>query len=320
MDRVAVAGGSPWGHLAHALRRPGRLVLRVARRVSSHRTLTFAAALAYYFLFALFPFLLFLVALVTFLPGVQGLESWLLGRLGEVMPGEASAAFGGAIRSVLEQPRGGLLSLGAVLALWSASSAVVGMTDALNVAYGVTERRPWWRVRLGAIGLTVALSLFMIVAFVLAVSSAPVSRWVEGEFGALGGWAVLVGNWVVALMAVTLVVAAIYDRCPDVERSWRWFSPGSLLFTLGFGATSAAFSAWVAHFGSYDKTYGSLGAVIVLLFWMYLLAVFLLLGGELDAAVAAEATEGGGAAPHADGDGAGRDGGAAASADADAAR
>lgn len=247
--------------------------------------MTFAAALAYYFLFSLFPLFLFLLAVVTFLPGVEGIESWMLTQLQTIMPGQGYEAVAPAVTSLLGQPRGGLLSLGVLLALWSASTAVVSMADALNVAYGVTERRPWWKVRLQAIGLTVALSLFMIVAFVASVSSAPLSQWVEREFGAMGGWAVLLGNWAVAIGAVTLVVATIYDKCPDVDRAWRWFSPGSLLFTIGFGATSAGFSAWASRFGTYDKTYGSLGAVIVLLLWMYLLAVFLLLGGEVDAAV-----------------------------------
>lgn len=281
-----VADGATWVGLRRALGRPWWFVTTIVDRIQRHRTLTFAAALAYYFLFALFPFLLFLLAVVTLVPDVQGLEEWLLTQVGRVVPAEAWDVLAATIRGVLAQPRGGLVSLGGALALWSASSALVGLADALNVAYGVEERRPWWRVRLQCIGMTVALSVFMIVAFVATVSSAPLSAWVASFLGPLGGMAVLVGNWVVALAAITLVIATIYDKLPDVERTWRWFSPGSLVFTLGFGASSAAFSAWVARFGSYDKTYGSLGAVIVMLLWMYLFAVFVLLGGEIDATLA----------------------------------
>jgi membrane protein len=156
---------------------------------------------------------------------------------------------------------------------------------ALNVAYGVPERRPWWKVRLIAIALTVALSFFMVAAFVLAVSSAPLAAWVAGMLGPVGGLALLIGNWVVALAALTLVVATIYHVCPDVDFPWRWFSPGSVLFTVGFVLMTFGFSYYVSHFGSYDATYGSLGAVIILLLWMYLVAIFLLFGGEVNASL-----------------------------------
>jgi len=268
------------------LRSSWRLVGRVLARMQEHRTFTFAAALAYYFLFAIFPFLLFLLALVTVLPGVGGIEEWILAQAALAVPPAAFEALATAIRSVLAQPRSGLLSLGAGLALWSASTALVAVTDALNVAYGVRESRPWWRVRLACVGLTVVLSAFMIVAFVATVSSAPLSAWVARLLGPVGGIGVLVATWTVAVAAVTVVIATLYHALPDVPRPWRWFSAGSLVFTLGFAGTSAAFSAWVARFGSYDKTYGSLGALIVLLLWMYLLAVFVLVGGEIDAALA----------------------------------
>jgi membrane protein len=244
---------------------------------------TLAAALSYYFFFALFPFMLFLLALITFMPGVEGLQLWLLQWAAQVVPGQAYGTLAGVIDGLLSQPRGGILSLGAVLALWSASSAFAGMMSALNVAYGVRERRPWWKVRLLAIGLTVALSFFMILAFVLAVSSGPLAARVAEQLGAAGGIALLVANWLAALGAVTLVIASVYHFCPDVDFPWRWFSPGSVLFTVGFGATTVAFSYYVARFSSFDKTYGSLGAVIILLVWMYLLALFVLLGGEVNA-------------------------------------
>lgn len=277
------ATGSPWHALGQRLRRPGKLLNALRIRVSDDRIATLAAALSYYFFFALFPFLLFLLSLVTMLPGVGGIEDWLLEQAAQFVPDTAFGMLETTIRGILAQPRGGLLSLGAVLALWSSSAALAGVADALNVAYGVEETRPWWRVRLRALGLTVALSFFMIVAFVLAVGSAPLANLVAEAFGPLGGAALLAVNWLVVIAAVTLVVATIYDACPNVDLPWRWFSPGSVLFTIGFGATSIGFSTYVSRFGSYDRTYGSLGAVIILLLWMYLLALFLLLGGELNA-------------------------------------
>lgn len=280
-----VVGTRRWSVLWRALRSPRRFAGDLYVRLTEDNLTTLAAALSYYFFFALFPFLLFLLALVTLLPGVRGLEDWLLDRAALVVPAAAYDGLAGVVRSLLEQPRSGLLSLGAVLALWGASTALAGVMSALNVAYGVPERRPWWKVRLIAIGLTIALSFFMVLAFVLVVSSAPLAAWVAGMLGPLGGWALLIGNWVMALAALTLVVASIYHVCPDVDFPWRWFSPGSVLFTLGFGLMTVGFSFYVSNFGSYDKTYGSLGAVIILLLWMYLVAMFLLLGGEMNASL-----------------------------------
>ncbi|HEV7734738.1 MAG TPA: YihY/virulence factor BrkB family protein [Candidatus Binatia bacterium] len=264
------------------VRRPRTFFPALGKRISEDRVTTLAAALAYYFFFALFPFLIFLLSLVTLTPAAKGIEDWLLGRAGQFVPGQAFEILETTIRSLLAQPRSGLLSLGAVLALWSASAAVASVMDALNVAYRVPERRPWWKLRLKAIGLTVGLSFFMILAFVLAVGTGPLVAWVSDILGPLSGIGLALVNWVVMLGAVTLVIATIYDQCPDVDLPFRWFSPGSVVFTAGFVTTTLAFSFYVGHFGSYDKTYGSLGAVIVLLLWMYLLALLLLLGGELD--------------------------------------
>jgi len=289
--RSDAVGTRRWTALAQSIRRPRRFLGGLVSRIAHDGLTTLAAALSYYFFFALFPFVLFLLALITFMPGVEGLQAWLLQWAAQVVPGQAYETMAGVINGLLSQPRGGVLSLGAVLALWSASSAFSGLMGALNVAYGVRERRPWWKVRLLAIGLTVALSFFMVLAFVLAVGSGPLAAWVAEQLGPVGGVTLLVVNWLAALAAVTLVIASVYHFCPDVDFPWRWFSPGSVLFTLGFGATTVAFSYYVARFASFDKTYGSLGAVIILLVWMYLLALFVLLGGEVNAYLDREMAE-----------------------------
>jgi len=294
--RGEVVGTQRWTALGRAVRRPRAFIRGLVLHIARDGLTTLAAALSYYFFFALFPFVLFLLALITFLPGVEGLQNWLLQYTAQVVPAQAYTTLAGVINGLLSQPRGGILSLGAVLALWSASSAFAGLTSALNVAYGVRERRPWWKVRLLAIGLTVALSFFMILAFVLAVGSGPLAAWLAGFLGPLGALALLLLNWLAVLAAITLVIASVYHFCPDVDFPWRWFSPGSVLFTLGFGGATMAFSYYVARFGSFDKTYGSLGAVIILLLWMYLLALFVLLGGEINAYLDREAEDHAGSA------------------------
>jgi len=289
--RSDAVGTRRWTALRQSIRRPRRFFGGLVSCIAQDGLSTLAAALSYYFFFSLFPFILFLLALITFMPGVEGLQAWLLQWAAQVVPGQAYATMAGVINGLLSQPRGGVLSVGAGLALWSASSAFSGLMGALNVAYGVRERRPWWKVRLLAIGLTVALSFFMILAFVLAVGSGPLAAWVAQQLGPAGGITLLVVNWLAALGAITLVIASVYHFCPDVDFPWRWFSPGSVLFTLGFGATTVAFSYYVARFASFDKTYGSLGAVIILLVWMYLLALFVLLGGEVNAYLDREMAE-----------------------------
>jgi membrane protein len=273
-----------WAALGRELRTPFTFLDALFRRFGWHHMPTLAAGLAFYFLLAFFPFLLFLVAIVTIVPGVGGLTDWLLQTAATFLPPSAWALAEGVIRGLLGQPRSGLVSLGVALALWSASSGFTSLMECLNVAFGVTDRRAWWKTRLEALGLTIALSAFVILAFVLTLFAAPLAAFVASHLGPAGGVATLVINWSLSILLMTLVTATVYYACPDVdEQPWQWLSPGVVLFIVGFGAASIGFSYWVSRFASYDKTYGSLGAPIVLLFWLYILASFLLLGGELNA-------------------------------------
>lgn len=273
-----------WRALGRELGSPVAFLGALGRRYSWHHMPSLAAGLAFYFLLAFFPFLLFLVAVVTLVPGVEGLMDWLFKSASEFVPPEALSLVEGVIRGVLGTRRGGLVSIGVVLALWSASSGFTSVTECLNVAYGVTTRRAWWRARLEALWLTIALSAFVIVAFVLTLFAGPLASLVASYLGPAGAVATLVINWSISLALMTLVTATVYYVCPDVDdQPWQWLSPGTVLFVAGFGAASLGFSMWVSRFGSYDKTYGSLGAPIILLFWLYLLTTFLLLGGELNA-------------------------------------
>ncbi len=271
-----------WAELLRGLRHPLRLLGDLAGRVNDDDIMTAAAALAFYFFFAILPLVLFVLALASLLP-IRGLEAWLLENASQSLPQEAYALLEGTLRSLFERPRGGLVSVGAALALWSASAGFAALINGVNRAHRVRDLRPWWKVRLYAMGLTVALSLLMILTFLLTVFGSQIVELVGRRLGPLAAGIALVLRWGMTLGLVLVVVAAISYACPADERDWQWVRPGSVLFTFGFAASSAAFSYYVAHFGSYSATYGSLGAVIILLFWMYLLAFFLLLGAELNA-------------------------------------
>lgn len=271
-----------WLELARAARHPWRFLTALVWRVSEDDISTPAAAMAYYFFFSMFPMVLFMLALASMFPA-QGLEEWLLAMLAAYLPGEAYSLIAGIVASLLGTPRSGLLSVGAVLTLWTASSAFGAIITGLNRAYRAPEYRPWWRLRLEALGLTFGLSLLMILAFILGPLGGRLVTLITGLFGPFAGAVAVVLRWTLSILSVMVIVAAVYYVCPAVRREWQWIRPGSVFFTLGFAGTSAVFSYYVEHFGAYDKTYGSLGAVIILLFWMYLLAIFLLLGGELNA-------------------------------------
>lgn len=269
------------------------LVRRVVAEVQQDNCAGYAAALAYYFLFALFPFFLFLTALLGYLP-IPSLLDRMMAFLAQVMPGEALSLVEDNVRNLVSQQRGGLLSFGILAALWTSSSAITGISDALNHAYDVEEGRPFWKVRGMAILLTIGLSIFLISSIVLLMFGPQIGGWLAGFVG-LGGafeiaWNIL--RWPVILFLVITAVAAIYYFAPDVDQHWKWITPGSVFAVVLWLLVSLAFSYYVNNFGSYDKTYGSIGAIIILLTWMYVSGFVILVGGEINSVIEHASAEG----------------------------
>lgn len=265
---------------------PMELGRRVAREISNDNVSGRAAQLAYYFLFSLFPFLLFLIALLGYVP-VPNLLDQIMSLLSTVLPGEAQTLVRDTVHDLVTNQKGGLLSFGIVVALWTASAAVAAIADSLNRAYGVTEGRPFWKVRGIAILLTVALAVMLIASMVLIMFGPQLGHLIAAKVG-LGAafdiaWNVL--RWPVILFLLILATAVVYYFAPDVEQDWKWITPGSVLAVVAWILASLAFSYYVNNFGNYNATYGSIGAVIVLLTWMYLTGFFLLVGGEINAEI-----------------------------------
>jgi membrane protein len=252
-----------------------------------------AAQLAYYFLFALFPFFLFLTTLLGYLP-IPNLLDRIMEVLAQLLPGDALRLVQDNLHELVTGQRGGLLSFGILAALWTSSSALTAIVDGLNRAYDVAEGRPFWRVRLIAMGLTVGLSAFIVVALVLLTFGPQLGRWVADLVG-LGDFFTLAWNilrWPLIVGLLITAMAAVYYFGPDVEQEWRWITPGSAFAVVGWLLASLGFAFYVNHFGSYNTTYGSIGAVIVLLTWMYLTGLFVLIGGEINAVIEHAAAEG----------------------------
>jgi membrane protein len=262
------------------------LVRRVVREIQQDDCLGRAAQLAYYFLFALFPFFLVLTTLLGYLP-IPNLLDRLMDMLGQMLPGAALQLVQDNLHELVSGERGGLLSFGLLAALWTSSSALTAIMDSLNRAYDVEEGRPFWKVRGLAILLTVGLSVFIIVSIVLLTFGPQIGSWIADQMG-LGrvfqmAWNVL--RWPVIVGLLVVAMALVYYLAPDVEQQWQWITPGSIVAVCGWLLASLGFSYYVNHFGSYNATYGSIGAVIVLLTWMYVSGFFVLVGGEINAEI-----------------------------------
>jgi membrane protein len=262
------------------------LATRTYREVLADNCLGLAAQLAYYFFLALFPALLFLVALVSFIP-ISGLLDAITADLGRVAPGEVLSIVQDQILKIAHEKNGGLLTLGMLGTIWSTSSGLNAIIDTLNQAYDIQEARPWWKVKLIALGLTIALAIFIVCSFALVLVgptlAEKVALWAHlGPAFALG-WQIL--QWPVIFILVTLGMAVIYYYAPDAVQEWIWITPGSVFATTLWLGISLAFKFYVAHFGSYNATYGTIGGVIVLMLWFYLSALAVLVGAELNAEI-----------------------------------
>lgn len=266
---------------------------RIWRESQQDELLGRAAQLSYYALLALFPALIFLTALMG-LFSVQSYMPELMSYLRNVLPADALSMVKRFLDQIAEGSGANVLSLGALGALWASSSGVTAIMDALNVVYDVKEdSRPFWRSRLTAILLTLALAGFVILALTLVLYGSSIGSWIA-DFVGLGhafAWAWNILQWPVIVGLMLLVVDAVYYVCPDIEQDWRWVTPGSVFAVTMWVIVSLGFKAYVDNFGDYNKVYGSIAGVIVLMLWLYWSGMVLLLGGEINAEIEKMATE-----------------------------
>jgi membrane protein len=245
-----------------------------------------AAQLAYYFFLALFPALLFLVALVSFIP-IHGLLDAITGSLARVMPYEALTLIEDQILKLADGKNGGLLTLGMIGTIWSTSSGVNAIIDTLNQAYDIQEGRPWWKVKMIALSLTIALAVFIVLSTALVLVGPTLAEKVAGWFhlGPAFAWTWKIVQWPVVFVLVSAAIAMIYYYAPDAEQEWIWITPGSVVATVLWLLVSLGFKLYVAKFGSYNATYGAIGAVIVVLTWLYVSGLAILAGAELNSEI-----------------------------------
>lgn len=264
----------------------GELLKRTIRETQADNGLGLAAQLAYYFFLALFPAILFLIALASFVPADD-----LVGRavtlLQGVAPRQVIEIISQQLTTIAEGQHGGLLSFGVIAAVWSSSAAMVAIISALNSAYDVEDARPWWKQRLIAILLTIGVALFLLVSLVLVIAGPELAAFVADRvgLGAVFEWTWKILQWPVVFALVATAVGLIYYFAPDVDQDFAWITPGSLLATVLWLVGSLAFRFYVVNFGSYNETYGTIGGIMVLMLWLYLTGLVIIVGAEMNAEV-----------------------------------
>ena len=264
----------------------GELLKRTLKETNDDDCLGLAAQLAYYFFLAVFPAVLFILALASFFPLTNFIDD-MVRTLRPIAPPDVLRFFEEQLRRLSNAGSGSILTIGMLGALWSSSAAVVAIVGSLNRAYDIEEGRPWWKVRLTAIGLTIALALLVLSSFTLIVIGPTLAEHFASSLG-LGPvfeWAWKILQWPLAFGLVSIAVGLVYYFAPDAEQDWAWITPGAVIGTLLWVLVSLALKVYVANFTDYNATYGAVGGVIVLLLWFYVSGLAILVGAELNAEI-----------------------------------
>lgn len=275
---------SPWrlGGLS-----PWQLGKRVYAQVVKDEVLTRSAALSFFFAYALFPMLLFIVAVLGFFARSHDLVTTLSSHAAQVIPPAAFALLQKTVREIAEHSTGFKMFFGLGLALWSASTGISSTMDALNHCYNVAESRPYWKRKLISLMLTVAMAALTVLALAIVLYGTFIAEFAGARIGledaTVTAWQI--AQWPVALLFVAFAFALMYHWGPDFPRPWRWLTPGSLVGVALWIGASLLFRTYLHYFNRYSRTYGSLGAGIVLLLWLLLCGMAILIGGEIDAEI-----------------------------------
>ena len=268
-------------------------VINAIRDVDKNHTMAFAAALSYYFVLSLFPLLIFLSAVVGYLP-IPGLFDHILGVLARVVPSDSMGLVRKIVSEIILSQHGGLLTFGIIFTIWSASSGFSGMIEALNVAYDVPETRPYWRTRLLAIVLTFLIGSLLIVALGVLVVGPQFGAWLAGKVH-LGPVFVAVWpfvRWGISIVFTVVAVESLYFIAPNVRQKFLLTLPGALIAVAGWIGLSHLLGIYFRQFAHYNKTYGALGAAIALSVWFYWTSLVMLLGAEFNSELLQEVGEG----------------------------
>ncbi|MGH9517671.1 MAG: YihY/virulence factor BrkB family protein [Terriglobales bacterium] len=266
-----------------------QLLKRIYAGIDQDNLIGRAAELAFNFVLALFPLFIFLFSLLgVFASRGTALRQNLFSYVYQVLPPDAAHVIANTLHEVMLNASNGKLTFGIVLTIWFASGGMSSMFSALNGVYEVKESRSFIKVRAISFALTIAISVLIILALIVVLSGGYLADKAGAYFGlrdaAVETWKIL--QWPVAVAFVTLAFSTIYYFAPDLEEQhWYWITPGSIFGVLLWIAASFGFRAYLHFFNTYSRTYGSLGAVMILLMWLYVTGFAFLLGGEINAQI-----------------------------------
>lgn len=265
------------------LRGAKEVTVSVYREIQRTRVFNVAAGLSYYFLLSLFPLLILLSTLLGYLP-IPDLFNRVMEFAARFVPQQAMGLIHAILRSVLAPSRGGLLSLGIVGTLWAASGGFSAMIDALDIAYDARSSRPMLKQRLLAVGLTFMTGGLMAIAMLLTLAGDRAGHFLASMFHLSYafefGWPYL--RWGLIVACIVLSMELLYFLGPNIKQRFKHTLPGAIVGTLLWILVSEAVNIYISHFANYNKTYGAIGAVIALMFWLYESSIAILVGAELN--------------------------------------
>ena len=247
---------------------------------------TRASSLAFNFFLAFFPSIIVFLTLIPYIP-VTGLQETLMELLNVVLPPSTNEITFNALDDIINNTRGGLLSIGFLLALYFSTNGINSLIEAFNASYHIRENRPIIQQRILSLGLTLLLSFMLIIAMGLIIfGKFAVSYLTEYKLiTQYAGELILYGKWFTILLVLWLGISVLFHLGPSIKSKWKLFTPGSILATLGIIITSIGFNYYINHFSQYNKIYGSIGTLMIILIWMYFNSIILLTGFELNASI-----------------------------------
>lgn len=252
-----------------------------------------AAALGFYLTLAIFPGLIFLLNLIPYLP-IDNLQAEAFRQLHEFLPADSAKLLTDTVMGIVSSKNEGLLSVGALLTVWAASSGIYALMQQLNITYDVTEDRPFWKARLTALGLVFVFGLLTITSLAFIVLGDMVLAWLEQRSFWNSTFSVLyqAARWLFVVAALSLAFSLMFYLAPAVKQKFRFVTPGSVIAVLLLFAVSLGFKIYVSNFSDYNATYGGIGTVIVLMLWLNLMGVITLVGSEINALIEHYSPEG----------------------------
>lgn len=251
--------------------------------VFRNHVFSISAGLAYFFVLSLFPLLIFLAALIAYIP-VHDLFNQILDTMARFVPPDAMGAVREVVKSVLTPPRKGVLSFGLLGTLWAASGGFAALIDGLNVAYDVAETRPYWKVRLLSIGLTLVIGTLLVVGLIAILLGPQFGQWVSGRLGLAPVFAAIwpTLRWTITLVSVVFGIELLYFWAPNVKQQFRCTLPGAVIAVGVWLGASLGLGIYLRDYANFNATYGTLTGAIALMLWFFLTALAVLLGGEVN--------------------------------------